>query len=550
MSNKQLQLDCVLDPCNVTLGPGHKGTNKIVVQLKNTGSDDIQFQGRGAQGTLSLLYSVGNQAADLVADDAESRDVQIVPAAGWDVKDYTNLSGQVTRIFRLPPVVLKSKAETTLTITNFVCGTDPGKLKLTVQVAVTGYDIFEKAFDVEKKTTDELQILYFRAKPPQILTPKDRDDFVLEWNTIKATSVKLYKAEQLVDTLKVNTRDFKNGTKFSYGDQQPSMTFHYRLVALDATDPDNRQEKETTVQVIRAGWYKLDDFRRQLGYPSVLCNMDGVKLYGIFVKAGKARLCSSEYPVAVWNVASADVPANMATSPAVSFGNQLWLVGGSSSDPRNISNQVWSYSPASGKWSQRPDALWTRRMGHACVVHNNRLWVLGGFGEDGNALKEVWSCGVNGDWKQHTTALWPARCMHAAIAYDGKMWVYGGVTEPFADPLQDMWKSSNGDNWEEDDSIRKQPTGKPLGCALKEVNGELTLFGTFREGNITEARRFTFDAGQKTWNKSSIADELAWHRQGVTTFHLLAAEYKGVIFLRSLNQETRDNPTTLNMFVP
>ena len=71
-----------------------------------------------------------------------------------------------------------------------------------------------------------------------------------------------------------------------------------------------------------------------------------------------------------------------------------------------------------------------------------------------------------------------------------------------------------------------------------------------RKANITEARRFTFDAGQKTWNKSSIADELAWHRQGVTTFHLLAAEYKGVIFLRSLNQETRDNPTTLNMFVP
>jgi len=140
--------------------------------------------------------------------------------------------------------------------------------------------------------------------------------------------------------------------------------------------------------------------------------------------------------------------------------------------------------------------------------------------------------------------------MHAATAYDGKMWVYGGVTEPFADPLQDMWKSSNGDNWEEDDSIRKQPTGKPLGCALKEVNGELTLFGTFREGNITEARRFTFDAGQKTWNKSSIADELAWHRQGVTTFHLLAAEYKGVIFLRSLNHETKDNPTALNMFVP
>ena len=150
------------------------------------------------------------------------------------------------------------------------------QLKLTVRVEVTGYDSFEKAFDIEKKTVEELQILYFRANPPQILTPQDRDKFVLEWNTLKATSVKLYKADQLVDTVKVGTRDFKNGAKFSYGDQKPSTTFHYRLVALDATDPDNRQDKETTVQVSPRGWHKLDDFRGQLGYPSVLCNMDGV----------------------------------------------------------------------------------------------------------------------------------------------------------------------------------------------------------------------------------------------------------------------------------
>jgi Galactose oxidase, central domain len=550
MPNKELRLDCSLSSCDVTLGPGKKATNKIVVQLKNTADDDIQFQGRGSQGTLSLLYSVGNQATDLVGDDEQSRAVQIAPEAGWEAKDYANLSGQVTRPFRLPPVVLKGKAQTTLSITNFQCESDPGQLKLTVRVEVTGYDPFEKAFDIDKKTTEELQILYFRANPPQILTPQDCEKFVLEWNTLKATSVKLYKADQLVDTVKVGTRDFKNGTKFSYGDQKPSMTFHYRLVALDTTDPDNRQDKETTVQVIPRGWRKLDDFRDQLGYPAVLCNMDGVKLYGIFVKQGKARLCSSEYPVAVWNVESADVPANMATSPAVSFGKQLWLVGGSASDPRNFSNQVWSYSPKSGQWSRRADAMWTRRMGHACVVHENRLWVLGGFEPDGNALKEVWSCGVNDDWKQHAAPLWAARCMHAATVYDKKIWIYGGVTEPFADPLQDIWKSSNGDNWEEDESIRKQRTGKPLGCALKELNGELILFGTFREENITEARRFTFDAGQKSWNKSSIPEELAWYRQGVTTFHLLAAEYKGVGFLRSLNHETKDNPTALNMFVP
>ena len=51
----------------------------------------------------------------------------------------------------------------------------------------------------------------------------------------------------------------------------------------------------------------------------------------------------------------------------------------------------------------------------------------------------------------------------------------------------------------------------------------------------------------------AVTSELPWPLNTgghLRTFHLLAAEYKGVIFLRSLNQETRDNPTTLNMFVP
>ena len=68
MSNKELRLQGDLASSDVILGAGHKGTNKIVVRLTNTG-DDIQFSGRGAQGTLSLAYTVGTQATDFVATD-------------------------------------------------------------------------------------------------------------------------------------------------------------------------------------------------------------------------------------------------------------------------------------------------------------------------------------------------------------------------------------------------------------------------------------------------------------------------------------------------
>ena len=561
MADKNLPLKCEIASSDVMLGAGHKGTNKLVVQLANTSDESVEFAGRGAQGTLFLTYSVGTQAKDFVATAEEASGVKVAPAAGWEPYPYKNVSGQVTWSYRLPRVILKPKEETSLTVTNFECNTDPGKAQVTVSATVTGYENFGKTLDVEKKAAGELQILYFQANPPQIIA-KDRTDFVLEWNTIKAATVKLYKADQLVDTLTEGTRGFQNGTRFSYRNEKPSLTWIYKLVALDAIDPDKRQEQETTVQVLQSGWYKLDDFRIQFGYPSVLCNVDGVKLYGIFVKQGNACLCSSVYPVAVWDVETAEVPDKMATSPAVCLANQLWLVGGSTADSRNFSNKVWSYSPKSGGWSQRADAPWTPRMGHACVIMQNRVWVLGGFDADGNALKEVWSCGVNGDWKKHAAPDWPARCMHAAIfriglsSVDpdgGKMWIYGGVTEPFGDPLDDIWTSSDGETWQQVMTIptyQDKPIGKPIGCALQELNGELNLLGTFREGTITQAWRLIFDDGQRTWNASQIPNERAWHRQGGNTFSLLSEEYKGLLFLRSLNYETANNPTSLNVYVP
>ena len=553
MTNK-LPLKCENASSNVVLGAGHKETNNLVVRLANTSDKSLEFTGRGALGTLFLTYSVGTQAKDFVATAEEASGVKVAPEADWQPYPYKNVSNQVTWSYQLPRVILKPKEETSLTVTNFECNTDLGNAQLTVRVTVTGYENFEQTLDVPKKETGELQILYFRANPPQIITKEDRTKFVLEWNTIKAAKVKLYKADQCVDTVQEGTRGFKNGTRYPYSEQKPSFTSVYKLEALDATDPNKKQPQETTVQVFESGWHKVGDFRERFGYPSVLCNMGGVKLYGIWVRQGKACLCSSEYPVVVWAVETATVPDKMATSPAVCFNNQLWLVGGSTADSTNFSNQVWAYSPESGEWSPRADALWTPRMGHACVVMQNRVWVLGGLNADGKALNDVWSGGVNGDWTKHAATAWPARCMHAAIVRQGKIWIYGGVTEPFGDPRDDMWTSSDGVKWDNDTPTPKyennQPIGKPIGCALQELNGKLNLLGTFRDRDITKDLRFIFNDGQRTWKENQLPEEGAWYPQEENTFSLLSAEYKGLLFLRSLNYEIANNPTDLNVYVP
>lgn len=192
-------------------------------------------------------------------------------------------------------------------------------------------------------------------------------------------------------------------------------------------------------------------------------------------------------------------------------------------------------------------------MGHACVVFQQQVWVLGGMDANGNALNEVWSCDAPGKWTRHAPTAWSPRCMHAATVFQNKIWIYGGVTAPFGDPLEDLWTSRDGTTWERYTTIPHdagKPIGKPLGCALQVVNGKLHLLGSFRNETTLRSRQFILEEAQQTWRVSEIQDAQSWHQQGGNTFSLLSTEYKGLVFLRSLNYQTADNPTGLQVYVP
>jgi len=568
MPDKQLELEARITTSDVVLGSGQASGNKIVVILRNTGTQDLELSVRGAAGTLFLTASVGNREQDLVADLGVASGIKIVSGANWQQAPYKTSPGQITWKFTLPDKILKGKAETSLTLTGIESETDPGIAKLMLEVAITGYVTYKKTLDAPKKDPSDLQILYFEANPPVVVTKQDSTAFKLEWNTVKAHTVTLYKANVPVLTLEEGEKDsFKNKQKFSYSTAvsstaAPAFTTVYKLVAMDRVDPKKiKQEKEITVHVVERGWRRLENFDA-LGYPSVLCNLDGLKLYGIWIRNGKAALYSSTHPWVAWNPENANVPEKMSTSPAVSLSNRLWLLGGSVSDTRVCSNQVWSYAP--GGWVQEKNADWTPRMGHACVVAQNRIFVLGGMLQNGSSLNEVWSWDGKGEWKRHADAPWSKRCMQAAtnfpamVLVDGvavpedRIWVYGGVTEPFGDPFADMWTSRDGENWEPYKSIpvdsNKQPIGKPVGSALQVLNGKLHLLGTFRSGTLTPSIQCVLEEAQRTWQTSPVLVDRTWDQQAGSTFSLSSVEFKGLLFVRSLDYRTRDNPTTLNMF--
>ena len=534
------------------VGAGKKGANRFHVSVKNTGADSVTFSGIGFRGALSLECSIGTQAEHLLATLEEASEVKVEPPEDWEPEEGKMVPGEALWSFRLPNEVLTPQQATVLTVSNFECNGDPGKARVTLRVSITGYNPFEQTFHVEKQLTAELQLLYFEADPPLLIKEAQ---LKLEWNVINAGSVVLYKWDKQLATFNAGEQNsFKNGERFTYRKERPSLTTEYSLVAIDKADPKIRKERKVTVHALKPGWHKIDDFRQHYGYPATLCNLNDAKLYGIFVADGKARLCSSAYPAAVWDVENLHIPERIATSPAVCFGGKMWLVGGSAADPNVCSNEIWSYEK--GSWTQHDIPGWSPRMGHGCVVHDNRIWVLGGMDEGGNTRNEVWSSDMKSRWKLHYEYYkWGSRCMAAATVFGGMIWLYGGVKEPFGDPWDDMWTSANGDNWSQYSTL--PDVGQPLGCSLQVLKtGEdkgserLHLLGTFRRPTETKNYQCILEEGQRLWDNNMIATEQSWDKQGANTFSLASAQFNGLVFARSLNYETLNNPTSLHVYVP
>jgi len=547
MPDKSLKLGSKINESNVTLGKGSENTNKIVLEISNTSDEEVTFAGLGKKGTVSLTVFVGTRAEDLVGTAEESAKITIDEPDDWEDKTYKKLDTQAVWSFRLPRQVFQPGESKTVTLRNFISCTDPGKAKIKIGASISGYESYEETLEVEKMA-ETFRILYFQAEPPYIISDKDKNDFTLQWNTIQAGRVVLYKNESELETFTADVADFKNGEKYLYRKDSPDLASNlYKLVATDQAD-QKRDEQLITVHVLQSGWHVVD-FRRRYGYPVVLVSMNQIKLYGIFIKDGKPSLCSSKHPYSVWDLENNNVPEKMATSPGVCFDNKLWLVGGSSVDPDNFSNQFLSYDVEEGLWSDsNPRAPWKSRMGHACVVFRDKLWVMGGMDENGNALRDVHSLDSNGNWETHENAEWEPRCMFAATTFGDRIWIYGGVAEPFGDSKVDLWTSEDGEEWRPYPTKIPQEVGKPISCTLQEVNGQLNLLGSFRKDQSVRDFKLELNEDQEIWSVNPIAN--GWDPQGQNTHSLLSVEYKGLVFLRSLNYEIYDNPTKLYIYLP
>jgi hypothetical protein len=357
--------------------------------------------------------------------------------------------------------------------------------------------------------------------------------------------------------------------------------------------------KETlyrTVQLISPGWNQI---ALPQGYPTRLfVNQDfsgsGVeRLYGIFIDGnGKASLYSSATGVDDWRPeAHGEVPQHMATSPGVAYDNKLWLIGGSCVDANNPGSEVWCYEEDPNtkvrRWNKKSDFPrdMTARMGHACVVFRQEIWVLGGYNQqNASSYQDVWCLEkVSVSPEKYNWELvsqkcaWSPRLNPAVVTFqktqtDSELWIYGGSAKPQSGGLYDLWSTTDGTTWKQkSDTISPDP-GTPLGATLvtyslpdspgSRISDRLLLIGSFLEwapgrqpqdgqqgksGNRVSSFLFEWQSLKLLWEANPAFK--GWQQFRGDNFYMQAVAFNGFLFVWSL-QPKIESTLKLNILVP
>lgn len=190
--------------------------------------------------------------------------------------------------------------------------------------------------------------------------------------------------------------------------------------------------------------------------------------------------------------------------------------------PRICNNEVWS-SEDGAKWSLvkpntfkdrsfDPASDWEGRHTAGYAVYRDKMWIVGGDCNQGHYQNDVWNSTDGKVWNyvnKGKDVPWGPRVLHYTVVHDDKLWVIGGQTMPAFVPgvekfYRDVWTSTDGVEWQEmtPDEPCWSPRGMIGGSAV--MNGRIWILGggTY-DTPMTPQRKFHNDV----W---SSADGIHW----------------------------------------
>ncbi len=154
---------------------------------------------------------------------------------------------------------------------------------------------------------------------------------------------------------------------------------------------------------------------------------------------------------------------------ALVYKDRMWLLGGWSKRnsvcfPRTCNNEVWS-STDGATWtlvkpntfldeSFDPASDWEGRHTAGVVVHDGKMWIIGGDCNQGHYQPDAWCSEDGARWTRVCDALpWGMRALALVHAFKGRLWAMGGQTMPgFVKGdreifYNDIWSSEDGVRW-------------------------------------------------------------------------------------------------------
>ncbi|HVF11089.1 MAG TPA: hypothetical protein VNA16_09820, partial [Abditibacteriaceae bacterium] len=144
---------------------------------------------------------------------------------------------------------------------------------------------------------------------------------------------------------------------------------------------------------------------------------------------------------------------------ALTFQDRMWLLGGWNPGdkvhfPKICNSEVWSSSDGADWRLEILNAPWEGRHTAGYVLHDGRMWIVGGDCNQGHYQPDVWSTAdgitwdlINGD------VPWGQRALQYTVAFKDRIWIMGGQTMPSHAPApeifyNDVWCSADGANWD------------------------------------------------------------------------------------------------------
>ena len=172
---------------------------------------------------------------------------------------------------------------------------------------------------------------------------------------------------------------------------------------------------------------------------------------------------------------------------ALTFKGKMWLLGGWNPNdkvnfPKVCNSEVWSSVDGKDWKLEVKSAPWEGRHTAGYVVHDNKMWIVGGDPIQGHYQDDVWNSEDGITWNRVLEkAPWGPRVLHYTVSHEGKIWVIGGQTLPQFAPEKeifyaDVWCSADGKNWEKKaDAMPWAPRGLIGGTAV--FKGKIWLLG-------------------------------------------------------------------------